>query len=49
MRDMILRIGFLMLSVGIVTAGTEVIAIPILLVLGGMGLMMMATKGEDIE
>lgn len=49
MRDMILRIGFLMLSIGIVTAGTEVIAIPILLVLGGMALMKMAMKGEDIE
>lgn len=46
MRDIILYIGFLMLSVGIVTAGTEVIAIPILLTFGGMGLMMMATKGE---
>ena len=49
MRDTILRIGFIMLSIGIVSAGTDVIAIPILLVFGGMALMKLATKGEDIE
>lgn len=46
MKDTILRIGFLMLSLGIVSAGTETIAIPLLLVFGGMALMKMATKGE---
>jgi len=47
MKDTILRIGFIMLSLGIVSAGTEVIAIPLLLTFGGMALMKLATKGED--
>lgn len=49
MADVILKTGFVMMSIGLFVGNSETISIPILLVIGGATLMYMASKGEHIE
>lgn len=49
MKDAVFRIGFLMLALGIVTANSTNLAIPFLLLFGGVVLMHMGTERGDEE
>lgn len=48
MKKVIAGIGLLMIGLGHMTAESDTLSIPFLFLFGGMGLLLIATKGEDI-